>query len=70
MQKLIGQLPNFLRTKKLKTLTIQKGHKRWGGGNNDILIYIDMYQWREFIEEVGYSWACSHITWHRLEWIN
>tara|TARA_B100001175_G_scaffold290519_1_gene275038 strand:+ start:474 stop:1244 length:771 start_codon:yes stop_codon:yes gene_type:complete len=34
-----GQLPNFLRTG-LKTVTIHKGAKAWGGGNNDILIHI------------------------------
>ena len=33
-----GQLPNFLRTG-LKTITIHKGKKAWGGGNNDILIH-------------------------------
>ena len=33
-----GQLPNFLRTG-LKTITIHKGNRSWGGGNNDILIH-------------------------------
>ena len=33
-----GQLPNFLRTG-LKTITIHKGDRAWGGGNNDILIH-------------------------------
>ena len=37
--KIVGQLPNFLR-KKIKTLTIHKGNKPWGGGNRDILIHI------------------------------
>jgi hypothetical protein len=65
--KLIGQLPNFLRTKNLKTLTIHKGNEEWGGGNNDILIYTDMYQWGEFTEEVAIHEA-AHATldpqWH------
>jgi len=65
--KLIGQLPTFLRTKNLKTLTIHKGYKKWGGGSNDILIYTDMYQSREFIEEVAIHEA-AHATldpqWH------
>tara|TARA_B100000401_G_scaffold357931_1_gene255437 strand:+ start:439 stop:1224 length:786 start_codon:yes stop_codon:yes gene_type:complete len=33
-----GQLPDFLRTG-LKTITIHKGDRAWGGGNNDILIH-------------------------------
>ena len=65
--KLIGQLPNFLRTKNLKTLTIHKGNEEWGGGSNDILIYTDMYQWGEFTEEVAIHEA-AHTTldpqWH------
>ena len=65
--KLIGQLPNFLRTKNLKTLTIHKGNEEWGGGNNDMLIYTDMYQWGEFTEEVAIHEA-AHTTldpqWH------
>jgi len=53
--KIIGQLPTFLRTKNLKTLTIHKGNKKWGGGNNDILIHTDHYVGRlkEYIEEVA-----------------
>ena len=35
---MIGQLPNFLRSN-IKTVTIHKGNKDWGGGNNDILIH-------------------------------
>ncbi len=35
-----GQLPNFLR-KNLKTITIHKGNKAWGGGNYDILIHTE-----------------------------
>jgi len=35
---MVGQLPNFLRSN-LKTVTIHKGNKAWGGGNNDILIH-------------------------------
>ena len=65
--KIIGQLPNFLRTKNLKTLTIHKGNEEWGGGNNDMLIYTDMYQWGEFTEEVAIHEA-AHTTldpqWH------
>ena len=38
--KMVGQLPNFLR-KNLKTITVHKGNKDWGGGNKDILIHID-----------------------------
>ena len=37
---MVGQLPKFLR-KNIKTLTIHKGNKAWGGGNNDILIHIN-----------------------------
>lgn len=36
--KMVGQIPNFLKTS-LKTITIHKGNKRWGGGNFDILIH-------------------------------
>jgi len=36
--KMVGQLPNFLR-KNIKTVTIHKGNKPWGGGYNDILIH-------------------------------
>ena len=35
---MVGQLPNFLR-KNLKTITVHKGNKDWGGGNKDILIH-------------------------------
>ena len=35
---MVGQLPNFLRTN-VKTLTVHKGNKAWGGGNKDILIH-------------------------------
>lgn len=53
--KIVGQLPNFLRTKNLKTITIHKGKKPWGGGNNDILIHTEMYSkdLSEFVEEVA-----------------
>ena len=37
--KMAGQLPNFLR-QNLKTITVHKGNKDWGGGNKDILIHI------------------------------
>jgi len=63
--KIIGQLPTFLRTKNLKTLTIHKGNKKWGGGNNDILIHTDKYL--RFVEEVAIHEA-AHVTldpqWH------
>ena len=63
--KIIGQLPTFLRTKNLKTLTIHKGNKKWGGGNNDILIHTDKYL--RFVEEVAIHEA-AHTTldpqWH------
>ena len=36
---MIGQLPNFLRSKNLRTITIHKGDHDWGGGNYDILIH-------------------------------
>ena len=36
--KMVGQIPNFLKTS-LKTITIHKGNKPWGGGNFDILIH-------------------------------
>ena len=36
--KMAGQLPNFLR-QNLKTITVHKGNKDWGGGNKDILIH-------------------------------
>ena len=67
--KIIGQLPNFLRTKNLKTLTIHKGNKEWGGGNNDILIHTDHYVGRlkKYIEEVAIHEA-AHTSldpqWH------
>ena len=38
--KIYGQLPNFLRSN-LNTITIHKGKKSWGGGNNDILIHTE-----------------------------
>ena len=57
--KIIGQLPTFLRTKNLKTLTIHKGNKKWGGGNNDILIHTDKYL--RFVEEVAIHEA-AHTT--------
>ena len=42
---MVGQLPNFLRTN-VKTLTVHKGNKAWGGGNKDILIHTgDTYGW-------------------------
>ena len=36
---MIGKLPNFLRGKNLRTVTIHKGDHDWGGGNYDILIH-------------------------------
>ncbi len=36
---MIGKLPNFLRSKNLKTITIHKGDRDWGGGNFDILVH-------------------------------
>ena len=36
---MIGQLPNFLRSKNLRTITIHKGYHDWGGGNYDILFH-------------------------------
>ena len=51
---MVGQLPNFLRTKNLKTITIHKGNYLWSGGNNDILIHTGGYSpdWIECEEEV------------------
>ena len=46
-----GQLPNFLRTN-LKTITVHKGNKVWGGGNYDILIHTGDDFPRKCIEEV------------------
>ena len=37
---MVGQIPNFLK-EGIKTLTIHKGNKNWGGGNNNILIHTD-----------------------------
>ena len=67
--KIIGQLPNFLTTKNLKTLTIHKGNEKWGGGNNDILIHASNEDYRKssFEEEVAIHEA-GHATldpqWH------
>ena len=36
---MIGQLPNFIRSTNLRTITIHKGEHDWGGGNHDILIH-------------------------------
>ena len=41
--KMVGQLPYFLRTKNLKTITIHKGYLHWGGGNNDIMVHTDKF---------------------------
>ena len=46
-----GQLPNFLRTN-LKTITVHKGNKVWGGGNYDILIHTGDDFPRKCTEEV------------------
>tara|TARA_B100000787_G_C16119393_1_gene261964 strand:- start:56 stop:853 length:798 start_codon:yes stop_codon:yes gene_type:complete len=50
--KSIGRLPNFLRTKNLKTITIHKGKARLGGGNNDLLIHINGFGENNNLEEV------------------
>ena len=52
--KMVGQLPNFLRTKNLKTITIHKGNHLWAGGNKDIAIYTEGYSpdWIACEEEV------------------
>ena len=52
--KMVGQLPNFLRTKNLKTITIHKGNHLWAGGNKDIAIYTEGYSpdWISCEEEV------------------
>ena len=49
----IGQLPTVLRTN-VETVWIHKGDHLWGGGNNNILIYVGLVSdWRkEFLEEV------------------
>ena len=36
---MIGQLPYFIRSTNLRTITIHKGDHDWGGGNHDILIH-------------------------------
>ena len=56
---MIGKLPNFLRTKQLKTLTIQRGSGMWGG-NNDIIIATENREGK-YIEEVLMHEA-SHAT--------
>ena len=72
--KIIGQLPNFLTTKNLKTLTIHKGGNvccEWGGGNNDILIHTNkrdyIKKYSSFEEEVAIHEA-AHTSldpqWH------
>jgi len=52
--KMIGQLPNFLRTKRLKTVTIHKGFYPWGGGKDDVLIHTEYYtgNLKKYTEEV------------------
>lgn len=57
--KLIGKLPNFLRTKNLKTLTIQKGSGLWGG-NNDIIIATEGGEGK-YIEEL-LAHEAGHVT--------
>ena len=49
----IGQLPTVLRTN-VETVWIHKGDQPWGGGNDNILIYVGgMLDWRkEFLEEL------------------
>ena len=37
--KMVGQLPYFLRTKNLKTITIHKGNKPWEAWKNNIIVY-------------------------------
>ena len=64
--KMVGQLPNFLRTKNLKTITIHKANHLWAGGNNDIVIYTEGYSpdWIECEEEVIIHEA-GHVS---LDW--
>ena len=50
--KMVGQLPYFLRTKNLKTITIHKGNKNWAAGNNDILVYTKFRSEHTCLEEV------------------
>ena len=64
--KMVGQLPNFLRTKNLKTITIHKANHLWAGGNNDIVIYTEGYSpdWIACEEEVMIH-ESGHVS---LDW--
>jgi hypothetical protein len=50
--KMVGQLPYFLRTKNLKTITIHKGNKNWSANNNDIMVYAKFRDENACYEEV------------------
>ena len=51
--KMVGQLPSFLRTKNLKTITIHKGTRLFGGGNKDVLIHTGQAAtYEDCVEEV------------------
>ena len=50
--KMVGQLPYFLRTKNLKTITIHNGNKNARGGNNDITVYAKYRSEHACLEEL------------------
>jgi len=63
--RMAGQLPNFLRTN-LKTITVHKGNRLWGGGNYDILIHTGDDFPRKCMEEVMiHEGAHASLDW---EW--
>lgn len=67
--KVLGQVPNFLRTKKIKKLTIHKGTARWGAINNDgIFITTEGFRLSrvKYVEE-AFLHEAGHMTldpWH------
>ena len=63
--KMVGQLPYFLRTKNLKTITIHKGNKIWGGGNNDIEVQTENFPFSQNCHEELMMHESAHVS---LDW--
>ncbi|MDB9776675.1 hypothetical protein OAB63_02810 [Alphaproteobacteria bacterium] len=61
---MVGQLSNFLRSN-LKTVTIHKGNKGWGGGNNDILIHTQNKYFEDNCNEEVMLHESGHVS---LDW--
>lgn len=59
--KAVGQLPLSLRSK-LKTVTIHKGTKPFGGGNNNILIHSDAMEYHGNILEETLLHEAVHVS--------